>query len=265
MENTTDYNYKNILVYPSYEPNIALIKLNRPRVHNALSLELMEELGDAIGNLEKEVEVRAVVITGSDISFSSGADLKEVMYKESIELLVLDQFKIWDQITKFKKPLIAAISGWCVGGGCEMAMLCDLIVASETAQFGQPEIRRGIGSGAGGTQRMPRAIGKARAMEMILTGEFIDAESALNLGLINRVYPVDSYLEGALEFARKIKKLPPLAVTLAKESVLHSYNSPLNEGLVFERKNYYLLFSSEDQKEGTRAFLDKRDAHYVGK
>ncbi len=259
------YNYKNIIVYPAYEPNIALIKLNRPTVHNALSLELMEEFGDAIGRLENDDEVRAVIVTGNDKAFSSGADLKEVMYKDSIELLIVDQFRIWDQITRFKKPLIAAISGWCVGGGCEMAMLCDLIVASDTAQFGQPEIRRGIGSGAGGTQRMPRAIGKAKAMEIILTGEFISATSALELGLINRVYSVSSYLDGALEFARKIKKLPPLAVKLAKESVLHAYNSNLNEGLVFERKNYYLLFSSEDQKEGTKAFLEKRNAEYIGK
>jgi len=257
--------YKHIIVTPSIEPFIALIEFNRPEVHNALSLPLMEELGEAISMLEKDDQIRVVIITGNEKAFSTGADLKEVMHKNSIELVVVDQFRIWDQLTRFKKPLIAAVSGWCVGGGCEMAMLCDLVIASETAKFGQPEIRRGIGSGAGGTQRLPRAVGKAMAMEMILLGEFIDAKQALEIGLINRVCSVPTYMETSLMFARKIKELPPLAVKFAKESVLNAFNSTLNDGLAFERKNYYLLFSSEDQKEGTNAFLEKRSPAYTGK
>ncbi len=257
--------YNSIIVTPSIEPLIALIEFNRPEVHNALSLPLMEELGEAISLLEKDDQIRVVIITGNEIAFSTGADLKEVMHKNSMELVVVDQFRIWDQLSRFKKPLIAAVSGWCVGGGCEMAMLCDLVIASETAKFGQPEIHRGIGSGAGGTQRLPRAVGKAMAMEMILLGEFIDAKQALEIGLINRVCPVSSYMETSLMFARKIKDLPPLAVKFAKESVLNAFNSTLNDGLAFERKNYYLLFSSEDQKEGTNAFLEKRSPIYTGK
>jgi enoyl-CoA hydratase len=257
--------YNHIIVTPSVEPFIALIEFNRPQVYNALSLPLMEELGEAISILEKDDQTRVVIITGNENAFSTGADLKEVMHKNSIELVVVDQFRIWDQLTRFKKPLIAAVSGWCVGGGCEMAMLCDLVIASETAKFGQPEIRRGIGSGAGGTQRLPRAVGKAMAMEMILLGEFVDSKQALEIGLINRVCSVETYMETALTFARKIRELPPLAVKFAKESVLNAFNSTLNDGLAFERKNYYLLFSSEDQKEGTNAFLEKRSPRYSGK
>ncbi len=256
--------YKYILVTPAYEDGIALIKLNRPEIHNALSLALMEELGDALTSLDKDPEVKSVILTGNDKAFSVGADLKEVSESKTIDLLIIDQFSIWDEMGRFKKPLIAAVSGWVVGGGCELAMLCDMVVASDTAQFGQPEIKRGIGSGAGGTQRLPRAVGKAKAMEIILTGDYIDAEYAFQIGLINRVYPVDQYLEGALKIARKISELPPLAVRLAKESVNKAFNSTLSDGLTFERKNYYLTFSTEDQKEGIKAFLEKRKANYSG-
>ncbi|MFM6983467.1 MAG: enoyl-CoA hydratase-related protein [Chitinophagaceae bacterium] len=256
--------YKYIKVDPTYEDGIALVTLNRPEVLNALSLTLMEELGDALTSLDKDNSVKSVILTGSDRAFSVGADLKEVASSKTIDLLIIDQFSIWDEMGRFKKPLIAAVSGWVVGGGCELAMLCDMVVASETAKFGQPEIRRGIGSGAGGTQRMPRAVGKAKAMEIILTGDYVDAEEALRINLINHVYPVDQYLEGALKIARKIAELPPLAVRLAKESVNKAFNSTLSDGLTFERKNYYLTFSTEDQKEGIRAFLEKRKPNYKG-
>lgn len=256
--------YKYIKVDPHYEEGIALVTLNRPEVLNALSLTLMEELGDALTSLDKDNSVKSVILTGSDRAFSVGADLKEVASSKTIDLLIIDQFSIWDEMGRFKKPLIAAVSGWVVGGGCELAMLCDMVVASETAKFGQPEIRRGIGSGAGGTQRMPRAVGKAKAMEIILTGDYVDAEEALRINLINHVYPVDQYLEGALRIARKIAELPPLAVRLAKESVNKAFNSTLSDGLTFERKNYYLTFSTEDQKEGIRAFLEKRKPNYKG-
>ena len=256
--------YKYIKVDPHFEAGIALVTLNRPKVLNALSLTLMEELGDALTSLDKDNSVKSVILTGSDRAFSVGADLKEVASSKTIDLLIIDQFSIWDEMGRFKKPLIAAVSGWVVGGGCELAMLCDMVVASETAKFGQPEIRRGIGSGAGGTQRMPRAVGKAKAMEIILTGDYVDAEEALRINLINHVYPVDQYLEGALKIARKIAELPPLAVRLAKESVNKAFNSTLSDGLTFERKNYYLTFSTEDQKEGIRAFLEKRKPNYKG-
>lgn len=256
--------YKYIKVDPHFEDGIALVTLNRPEVLNALSLTLMEELGDALTSLDKDNSVKSVILTGSDRAFSVGADLKEVASSKTIDLLIIDQFSIWDEMGRFKKPLIAAVSGWVVGGGCELAMLCDMVVASETAKFGQPEIRRGIGSGAGGTQRMPRAVGKAKAMEIILTGDYVDAEEALRINLINHVYPVDQYLEGALKIARKIAELPPLAVRLAKESVNKAFNSTLSDGLTFERKNYYLTFSTEDQKEGIRAFLEKRKPNYKG-
>lgn len=256
--------YKYIKVDPTFEDGIALVTLNRPEVLNALSLTLMEELGDALTSLDKDNSVKSVILTGSDRAFSVGADLKEVASSKTIDLLIIDQFSIWDEMGRFKKPLIAAVSGWVVGGGCELAMLCDMVVASDTAKFGQPEIRRGIGSGAGGTQRMPRAVGKAKAMEIILTGDYVDAQEALRINLINHVYPVDQYLEGALRIARKIAELPPLAVRLAKESVNKAFNSTLSDGLTFERKNYYLTFSTEDQKEGIRAFLEKRKPNYKG-
>lgn len=264
VKNAKYKQYKYILVYPDYEEGIALIKFNRPEVHNALSLALMEELGDALTSLDKDTSVKSVIVTGNDKAFSVGADLKEVAESKTIDLLIIDQFSIWDEMGRFKKPLIAAVSGWVAGGGCEFAMLCDMVVASDTAKFGQPEIRRGIGSGAGGTQRLPRAIGKAKAMEIILTGEYIDADYAYQIGLINKVYPVDKYLDGALEIARKISELPPLAVRLAKESVNKAFNSTLSDGLTFERKNYYLTFSTEDQKEGIKAFIEKRKPRYSG-
>lgn len=256
--------YKFIKVEPNFEEGIALITLNRPEVHNALSLTLMEELGDALTALDRDNTVKSVILTGNDKAFSVGADLKEVASSKTIDLLIIDQFSIWDEMGRFKKPLIAAVSGWVVGGGCELAMLCDMVVASETSKFGQPEIRRGIGSGAGGTQRLPRAVGKAKAMEIILTGDYIEAHEAQQIGLINRVYPAGEYMEGALKIARKISELPPLAVRLAKESVNKAFNSTLSDGLTFERKNYYLTFSTEDQKEGIRAFLEKRKPNYTG-
>jgi len=256
--------YKFINVYPNFEENIALVQFNRPEVHNALSLDLMEELGDIMTRLDKDDKVRSIIITGNDNAFSVGADLKEVAVSKTVDLVILDQFSIWDQLGRVKKPVIAAVSGWVFGGGCELAMLCDMVVASETSKFGQPEIKRGIGSGAGGTQRLPRAVGKAKAMEMILTGDYIDAEYAYSIGLINKVTPAGEYLEGALQIARKISDLPPLAVRLAKESVLKAFNSTLSDGLTFERKNYYITFSTEDQKEGIKAFLEKRKPNYTG-
>jgi enoyl-CoA hydratase len=185
--------------------------------------------------------------------------------KNSTDMLLIDQFSTWDQIKKTKKPIIAAVSGFALGGGCELALTCDMIIASETAQFGQPEIKIGVMPGAGGTQRLTRAIGKVRAMEMVLTGKFIDAEEALNYGLINKIVPVDFYLEEAFKLALQIAEMSPIAVQLAKESVNRAFEAHLDEGLHFERKNFYLLFGTEDQKEGMNAFIEKRKAIFKGK
>ena len=254
-----------IRVTPAYRPHIALVELNRPAELNALNLQLMTELKDALGVLATDDAVRAVVITGNDRTFAAGADIKQMLGRTAVDMLLIDQFSIWDQIKKFHKPLIAAVSGFALGGGCELAMLCDLIVASETAQFGQPEIRIGTMPGAGGTQRLTRALGKARAMELVLTGAFLGAEEALKRGLVNRVVPVESYREEALKLAAAIAQQSPIAVRLAKESVLRAHETHLEEGLHFERKNFYLTFASADRAEGMAAFVEKRRPEFTGR
>ena len=183
----------------------------------------------------------------------------------AIDMLNIDQFSTWDQIKKTRKPIIAAVSGFALGGGCELAMTCDMIIATETARFGQPEIKIGTMPGAGGTQRLTRAVGKALAMELVLTGRFISAEEALQAGLVNRIVPVELMLDETLKLAREIAKQSPVAVKLAKEAVNNAFNSTLDEGLIFERKNFYLTFASEDQKEGMAAFVEKRTPDFKGK
>lgn len=258
-------NFENILVENNYEKHIALIRLNRPKQLNALNLQTMGELRDALKILDEDESVRVIILTGNERAFAAGADIKEMAGRGSIDMLKVDQFSTWDQIKKTKKPIIAAVSGFALGGGCELVMTCDMVVASETAQFGQPEIKIGVMPGAGGTQRLTKAVGKARAMEMVLTGNFIKAEEALNAGLINKVVPVELYLQEAVRLAQNIADKSPIAVQLAKESVLQSFNSSLDQGLVFERKNFYMLFATEDQKEGMNAFVEKRKAEFKGK
>lgn len=257
--------FEFIQVDPQYQQHTALIQLNRPKELNALNLQLMGELRDALKELDDNDEVRVIVLTGNERAFAAGADIKQMAGKTAIDMLNIDQFSTWDQIKKTKKPLIAAVSGFALGGGCELAMTCDMIVASETAQFGQPEIKIGVMPGAGGTQRLTRAVGKARAMEMVLTGKFIKAEEALAAGLINRVVPVDIYLTEAMRLAADIAKMSPVAAKLAKESVNQAFNTSLDEGLLLERKNFYLLFASEDQKEGMQAFVEKRKPDFKGR
>ena len=254
-----------IKVNQKAEQHIALIELNRPKELNALNLQLMGELRDALKELDDNDEVRVIVITGNERAFAAGADIKQMAGKTAIDMLNIDQFSTWDQIKKTKKPVIAAVSGFALGGGCELAMTCDMIVASETAKFGQPEIKIGVMPGAGGTQRLTRAVGKALAMEMVLTGKFISAEEALAAGLINRVVPVELYLKEAFRLAKEVAEMSPVAAKLAKESVLNAFNSSLDQGLIFERKNFYLLFASEDQKEGMNAFVEKRKPDFKGK
>ncbi|WP_192823598.1 enoyl-CoA hydratase-related protein [Rufibacter sp. LB8] len=254
-----------ILVTEQARPHVALIQLNRPKELNALNLQLMGELRDALKDLDDNDNVRAIVLTGNERAFAAGADIKQMAGKTAIDMLTIDQFSTWDQIKKTKKPIIAAVSGFALGGGCELAMTCDMIIASETAQFGQPEIKIGVMPGAGGTQRLTKALGKAKAMEMVLTGKFISAQEADRHGLINRVVPVELYLEEAFKLATEIAQLSPVAVKLAKESVNRSFETHLDEGLHFERKNFYLTFASEDQTEGMNAFVEKRKANFTGK
>lgn len=255
--------YQNILT--SVEGNVGIVTLNRPKVLNALNHQLMEELVSALATFEADDEIRAIVLTGSERSFAAGADIKEMSEESSISIMLQDKFATWDKVRNTKKPIIAAVSGFAFGGGCELAMTCDMIVASETAQFGQPEINLGVIPGAGGTQRLTRAIGKVKAMEMILTGRPITAKEALAVGLVNKVVPVELFLEEAKALAKEIAKKSPIAVRLAKEAVMKTFDTSISEGLEFERKNFYALFASEDQKEGMKAFLEKRQAKFVGR
>ncbi|MBF8961924.1 enoyl-CoA hydratase/isomerase family protein [Pontibacter sp. FD36] len=254
-----------ILVTPQARPHVALIQLNRPKELNALNLQLMGEMRDALKELDDNDDVRAIIITGNERAFAAGADIKQMTGKTAIDMLNIDQFSTWDQIRKTKKPIIAAVSGFALGGGCELAMTCDMIVASETAQFGQPEIKIGVMPGAGGTQRLTKAIGKAKAMEMVLTGKFMSADEAEKHGLINRVVPVELYLEEAFKLAGEVAQMSPVAAKLAKESVNRSFETNLDEGLHFERKNFYLCFASEDQTEGMNAFVEKRKPEFKGR
>jgi enoyl-CoA hydratase len=215
--------------------------------------------------LDEDDNVRVIILTGGEKVFAAGADIKQMADASAIDMLNIDQFSTWDQIKKTRKPIIAAVSGFALGGGCELAMTCDMIVASETAKFGQPEIKIGTMPGAGGTQRLTRAVGKVTAMEWVLTGKFISAEEALSRGLINKIVPVEVMMMEATNLALEIAKQSPIAVKLAKEAVNNAFNSTLDEGLYFERKNFYLTFASEDQKEGMAAFVAKRNPEFKGK
>ena len=254
-----------IKVTDQMAPFIALIELYRPKELNALNPQLMQEVRDALHRLDQDDSVRVIIITGNEQAFAAGADIKQMADKGAIDMLMLDQFSTWDQIRKTKKPIIAAVSGFALGGGCEFAMTCDMIIASESAKFGQPEIKLGTIPGAGGTQRLTKALGKAKAMELILTGRFLSAEEALFYGLVIKVVPVEFYLQEAINLAKEIALMSPVAVQLAKEAVNRSFETLLDEGLMFERKNFYLTFASQDQKEGMKAFIEKRKPSFLGR
>ncbi len=254
-----------IIVTEQHQPGIALIQLNRPKELNALNPQLMGEVRDALLQLDKNDSVKVIIITGNDQAFAAGADIKQMADKSAIDMHIMDQFSTWDQIRKTKKPIIAAVSGFALGGGCEFVMTCDMVIASETAKFGQPEIKIGTIPGAGGTQRLTKAVGKAKAMELILTGRFLSAQEAHFYGLVNKVVPIEMYMHEAIELAKEIAQMPPIAVQLAKEAINRSFETQLDEGLMFERKNFYLTFASEDQKEGMKAFIEKRKPVYKGK
>jgi enoyl-CoA hydratase len=225
----------------------------------------MDELVKALDAFDRDDNIRVIVLTGGEREFAAGADIKEMSDETTVSIMDKDRFSTWDRIKNVKKPIIAAVSGYALGGGCELVMNCDIIIASETAQFGQPEINLGVIPGAGGTQRLTRIVGKYKAMELILTGRPFTAFEAHQLGLVNKVAPVELFLDEAKAMAREIAKKSPIAVKLAKESIMKTFETTLNEGLQFERKNFYMLFSSEDQKEGMKAFMEKRQASFKGR
>jgi enoyl-CoA hydratase len=244
---------------------VGLIHLNQPEALNALSSKLMSELIDALIAYDSNPDVGAMVITGSEKVFAVGADIKEMAEASSVEMLERDYISLWDRVQDVKKPVIAAVSGWCLGGGNELAMICDIVVASESAKFGQPEINLGVIPGAGGTQRLTRAVGKSIAMEMVLNNRTISAEEAYRFGLVSRVVPVESYLDDAVQLAAEIASRAPVAIRLGKEAVNHAFESFISEGVADERRAFYFLFSTEDQKEGMQAFIEKRKPEWKGK
>jgi len=255
----------NTVIVARDEP-IATVQLNRPEVLNALNEEVLDELVKALTALDEDDAIRCIVLTGSEKAFAAGADIKENFVTATpVSMLEQDLTTRWEAIRRIKTPIVAAVSGYALGGGCELAMTCDIIVASETAQFGQPEINLGIIPGAGGTQRLTRTVGKYRANELILTGRRIKADEAKAIGLAAQVYPAGTWLEDAKALARTIAEKPPVAARLATEAVDLAWNSTLDAGLEFERKAFYLLFATEDKKEGVDAFLNKRKAVFKGR
>ena len=244
---------------------VVLLRINRPEARNALNLEVRKLLARHLAEFGEDTTTRAIVLTGNDKSFAAGADIKEMAEAGTIEMLQRGVHKLWRAIAACPKPVIAAVSGYALGGGCELAMTCDIIVAGESARFGQPEVNIGIIPGGGATQRLTRAIGKYKAMKYILTGELFSAREALDMGLVSEVVP-DPEVEGrAIDLARQIAALPPLAVQLAKEAVLAGMDAPLSSALAFEAKSAQILFSSQDQKEGMRAFIEKRKPRFTGR
>lgn len=242
----------------SQTERVGVVQLHRPEALNALNADLMKELVEVLESFDANDAIGCMVLTGGDKVFAAGADIKQMAAASAMEMLNSDDLAVWDRIRLLKKPLIAAINGYALGGGCEVAMMCDLIIAGESARFGQPEIGIGVIPGAGGTQRLTRTVGKAKAMELILTGRPFKAPEALEMGLINKIVPDDQTIAEAMTMAQTIAQKPAMAVQLAKKSILKAFETTLEEGLDYERKLFYLLFASADQKEGMKAFMEKR-------
>jgi len=255
---------ENILV--ETRGRVGLVTLNRPKVLNALNDSLMNELGDALAAFDADEAIGAIVITGSDKAFAAGADIG-VMKDRSFRDVYMGQYitRNWERLRSIRKPVIAAVAGYALGGGCELAMMCDILIAAETAKFGQPEIKLGIIPGAGGTQRLPRAVGKAKAMDLVLTGRMMDAAEAERAGLVSRVVPADRLIDEALAAAERIAEFSLPSVMMAKEAINRAYESPLAEGMLFERRLFHALFATEDQKEGMAAFVEKRKPKFKHK
>jgi enoyl-CoA hydratase len=247
------------------EAPIATITLNRPKVLNALSPELIREVTAALAELDADATVGAVVLTGGPKVFAAGADISDMADRTAVDQLNRDQTGAWAGIASFSKPLIAAVNGYALGGGCELVLMCDMVIAGDNARLGQPEVNLGVIPGAGGTQRWPRTAGKYAAMEVMLSGAPVSAQRAHELGIVNKVVPAEMTVEVAKRIARQLAAKPPLAVRMAKEAVLTAFESPLSEGLSAERKSFYFLFATEDQKEGMRAFLEKRKGVFRGR
>ncbi len=243
--------------------NVGLIVLNRPEVLNALSSGVMDELGAALDGYESDATIGAIVITGSEKSFAAGADISQ-MKDNSFADAFMGNFisRNWERVTECRKPVIAAVAGFALGGGCELAMMCDFIIAGDNAKFGQPEINLGIIPGAGGSQRLTRAVGKSKAMDMCLTGRMMDAEEAERSGLVSRIFPADELVDNAVAIAQEIASKSQVAASMVTEVVDRAYESSLSEGVLFERRAFHALFATEDQKEGMAAFLEKRKANW---
>jgi len=253
------------LILTELDGPVAIVRLNRPEVLNALNIPLMDQLIEQFEKFDADPAVRCIVLTGNEKAFAAGADIKEMAEASAVDMYERNNLARWERIKRVRTPIIAAVSGFCLGGGCELAMHCDMIIAAESARFGQPEINIGVMPGAGGTQRLGKTAGKFRAMELILTGRQFDAKEAHELGLATRVVPTGACLDEAVRLAKEIAARSPMAVRFAKEAVLKAFESPLSEGLDFERKMFYMLFATEDQKEGMKAFVEKRKPEYKGR
>ena len=253
----------NVLV--EVDGRVGVVLLNRPKQLNALSGELMGELVSVLLELDEDAEVRAIVLGGNERAFAAGADIAELAAGTPISLYENRRIDAWDSIRAVRTPIVAAVSGFCLGGGCELAMLCDLIVAAESAKFGQPEINLGVLPGAGGTQRLTRAVGKALAMDMILTGRMLSAREALDFGLVARVVAQEAWLDEAKRVAHEIAAKSPISVRLAKEAIDKAFETPLGAGVEFERRSFYLARAAEDATEGLNAFVEKRLPDFKGK
>ena len=240
----------------------AIIRLNRPQALNALNSRLIDELGQALDAFEADTKVAAIIVTGSEKAFAAGADIKEMASLSYVEAYRNNHAAALERVARCRKPLIAAVAGYCLGGGCELAMMCDIVLAADTAKFGQPEITLGIMPGMGGTQRLPRAVGKTKAMDLILTGRMMDAAEAERAGLVARVVPAGDLMAEALATARKIAGYSLPIVMMAKETVSRAFEAPLSEGLLFERRTFHAMFAIEDQKEGMAAFIEKRSPQF---
>lgn len=256
--------YENIEV--ETQGHVGIVRLNRPKALNALCDALIAELGQALDGYEADENIGCIVLTGSEKAFAAGADIKEMAEKSYMDAYLADFItKGWERVTTCRKPVVAAVSGYALGGGCELAMMCDFIIAADNAKFGQPEITIGTIPGAGGTQRLTRFVGKAKAMEMVLTGRMMDAEEAERAGLVSRVVPLDSLMDEALQAANTISGLSRPVVMMAKEAVNRAYESTLSEGVRFERRLFHSTFATEDQKEGMAAFAEKRQPNFKHK
>lgn len=249
--------YETILVETPAE-GVGLIRMNRPQALNALNAQLTGEVFTAMETFERDSAIGCIILTGSDRVFAAGADIKQMADTTATDMITGGDFTDWSRMTRIGKPIIAAVSGYALGGGCEIAMMSDMIVASETAQFGQPEINLGILPGAGGTQRLTKAVGKALAMEMCLTDRRLSADEALRYGLVNAVYPVETYMDEAVKLAGKVASMSQVAARLTKDAVNKAFELSLQEGLNYEKRNFYLLFGTEDRTEGMTAFIEKR-------